>query len=373
MEHSMKEFLVVSFNGYYELVGEQEIFKDVKYYKLDPDDDYNTLLSVHNTFNKIAIIPYVFIDQNTMEPAKEYGGQNLSLDLRNFDQVIVVCYEILMGPIDEHLAILQKQYNNTNIRIINTDTMLAEDRTNSNIFLYPVIMTDVWYTNQYRDTSNSSCKIKLFDALLGINKAHRKFVFYNLHKANLLEKSLVSLTSLPNETKTGKRRTWYYSSELRRLETSDVTNTIEEKQPFSGFNLIGHSKPLSHQVPWNIYAHSWYSIVAETHIDILHTTEKLGKPLLAKRLFVLFAAPFMLERLHNLGFKTFDKIIDESYDREIDNEKRWSMAFDQIIALSKLDPVEVYKQVDDVVTYNHQLALDKEYWFSPLRNWIFKN
>jgi hypothetical protein len=368
----MSDVVVISFNGFYELVGERELFNDVcAYYKLNDTDDYNSILSQHPTCKKIAVVPYFFVDENTMEPAKGHTPENLIADLSNFDLVILVCYEILMGPLEEHLSLARVRYNNTNVRVIVTDTD-PNDRVHKSVFLYPVIMTDVWFTHQYQETYRLE-KPKLFDALLGLNKAHRKFVFFSLHKADLLERSYVSLTALPNETKTGQRRVWYYSSDLKQLESKDVVESLDQNNNlFTGYNLIREKKPLSHQIPWNIYANSWYSIVAETHENILHTTEKIAKPLFAKRLFVLFGAPYMLQRLRDIGFKTFESIIDESYDLEVDSELRWAKAFDQVIALSKMDPVEVHKRLEAILEYNYQLCSDKEYWFNPLRTWIYK-
>ena len=365
--------VVISFNGFYELVGERELFKDaVAYYKVDGTDDFNSILGQHDQLKKIAVVPYFFVDENTMEPAKGHTPENLIADLSHFDVVVLVCYEILMGPLEEHLALARRRYNNSNIRVIVTDTD-PDDRAHNSVFLYPVIMTDVWFTHQYQNTYMTE-KPKLFDALLGLNKAHRKFVFFSLHKANLLDSSYVSLTALPNETKTGQRRVWYYSTDLKQLESKDVVASLDQNNNlFTGYNLIQEKKPLSHQVPWNIYAHSWYSIVAETHENILHTTEKIAKPLFAKRLFVLFGAPYMLQRLRDLGFKTFDSVIDESYDLEVDNNLRWAQAFEQVVALSQMDPVSVHQKIEDVLEYNYQLCIDKEYWLAPLRTWIYKN
>ena len=42
--------------------------------------------------------------------------------------------------------------------------------------------------------------------------------------------------------------------------------------------------------------------------------QNLVVSIFAKRLFVLFAEPFYLKKLKALGYKTFDSIIDESYD-----------------------------------------------------------
>jgi hypothetical protein len=54
-------------------------------------------------------------------------------------------------------------------------------------------------------------------------------------------------------------------------------------------------------------------------------TEKTAKPIWAKRLFVMFGTPGFLKKLHELGFKTFDHVIDESYDSMLNAQQNEDM------------------------------------------------
>ena len=67
------------------------------------------------------------------------------------------------------------------------------------------------------------------------------------------------------------------------------------------------------------YAEYFIEIVGET--DILTTnwiTEKTVKNLFIGKPFIIMGAPGSLAKIKDLGFRTFDKWIDESYD-EIEN------------------------------------------------------
>ena len=61
-----------------------------------------------------------------------------------------------------------------------------------------------------------------------------------------------------------------------------------------------------------------------------------------------------MEILKSYGFKTFDSIIDESYDKEVDLDKRMDMVLDELERLSKIDLVELTPILD----YNYNLLLD---------------
>jgi siderophore synthetase component len=76
--------------------------------------------------------------------------------------------------------------------------------------------------------------------------------------------------------------------------------------------------------------------------------------MLAQRVFVMFAPAFFLKHLKFLGFRTFDSVIDESYDEEFIDVKRFQMAFREMLSLTQRDPVEIYKQVQDILEHNRQ-------------------
>ena len=106
----------------------------------------------------------------------------------------------------------------------------------------------------------------------------------------------------------------------------------------------------------DIYNQTQYSAMIETtvHNDFAMFSEKEAKPIIAKRPFVIFGSMKHLEAFRSLGFKTFDKVIDESYDMIEDKEQRWVATLDSMQKLSLLDPVDVYRQLADVLEHNRQ-------------------
>jgi hypothetical protein len=135
---------------------------------------------------------------------------------------------------------------------------------------------------------------------------------------------------------------------------TDHIDSSEFMVPYHG----SKSCLLSVLLPWRIYNNSWFSIVSESEAEREYFTEKTAKPLLGKRLFVLFAAKGALRSLRKAGFQTFGSVIDESYDDIADTETRFKKAWDQVEYLFRCDLAEVYEKILPVLEHNQQLMLE---------------
>ena len=87
-------------------------------------------------------------------------------------------------------------------------------------------------------------------------------------------------------------------------------------------------------------------------------TEKILIPILFKKPFLNLGPLHGLKILKSYGFKTFDSIIDESYDTEVDLDKRMDMVLDELERLSKIDLVELTENLKPTLDYNYNLLLD---------------
>ena len=83
---------------------------------------------------------------------------------------------------------------------------------------------------------------------------------------------------------------------------------------------------------WKHYQETFLSIVSETCFDnnSIYFSEKTIKPLLHMHPFIMMSTPYTLQKLNELGFKTFDGFIDESYDREEQTKARFQMILREI-------------------------------------------
>lgn len=100
----------------------------------------------------------------------------------------------------------------------------------------------------------------------------------------------------------------------------------------------------------------WH-IVTETvfYYDKLHLTEKIFKPIVAQRPFMLAAAPGNLAYLKSYGFQTFDRWIDESYDTIQDPDQRLQAIVGQtqrLCAMSDSDLRSMHREMQPVLEHN---------------------
>lgn len=100
----------------------------------------------------------------------------------------------------------------------------------------------------------------------------------------------------------------------------------------------------------------WH-IVTETvfYYNKLHLTEKIFKPIASKQPFMLIAAPGNLAYLKSYGFKTFDCVIDESYDTILDNDLRIDAVAQELKRLCNMTSKEkqtVLEAIMPIVEYN---------------------
>lgn len=110
------------------------------------------------------------------------------------------------------------------------------------------------------------------------------------------------------------------------------------------------------------YTNSYCNIVFETLFDAdgsggTFLTEKTFKPIKHGQPFVVAAPPGTLQTLRSLGYRTFDSVIDNSYDTITDNTLRWLAVRGVIETInnSNLEQFRLACQAD--VEHNQRLFL----------------
>ena len=110
------------------------------------------------------------------------------------------------------------------------------------------------------------------------------------------------------------------------------------------------------------YDRSWFSVVTETEMRPWPSriTEKPLKPLANFHPFLVLGNPGALALLKKLGFESFAKVFDESYDDELDPLKRYRLVYAEFLRLCSLDEAELDRleaTVSEVVVFNARRAL----------------
>lgn len=116
-----------------------------------------------------------------------------------------------------------------------------------------------------------------------------------------------------------------------------------------------------------------FELVNETHADgTLMITEKTFWPILAELPFFIFSSVGALHELRKYGYQTYSPYIDESYDTEVNLEKRAFMIVTEMEKLYKMritDPdkfYNIYHKMKIVAKHNKELFLETKADYSDI-------
>jgi len=128
------------------------------------------------------------------------------------------------------------------------------------------------------------------------------------------------------------------------------TDHLPDEQRFTFFPVYSNKK--------EFYRYSYVHITTETDFDKDETpffSEKTWRPILNLQPFIYMGNYAALNKLHQLGFKTFHPFIDESYDLEKDHKKRFALIKQEILKIAQLPIGQLndwYHSITDVLIHN---------------------
>ncbi len=116
------------------------------------------------------------------------------------------------------------------------------------------------------------------------------------------------------------------------------------------------------------FANAYLNIILESHMDVDQSygaflTEKTFKPIKNAQPFVIFGGPSSLRLLRRMGYRTFQGIIDNSYDDIVDTTRRWEAAINltlELINLNNKQLRELYRACQQDLIHNQQLFLENK-------------
>jgi len=126
-----------------------------------------------------------------------------------------------------------------------------------------------------------------------------------------------------------------------------------------------------------LYTSTYLNVISETNfytkIDGYESSrfysEKTFKPIVQKHPFIAVTVPNFLPKLRWLGYKTFSPFIDESYDEELDDNKRLLKISNEIERLSKLEGKELEDYLvgcKAICEHNYNTLMSKTQFSHPL-------
>ena len=216
---------------------------------------------------------------------------------------------------------------------------------------YPTILKDYeydiwhgdktyfWYLMQTRYISRNfyfDHSKKQYDFLY-LNKAqrpHRDLLFDSLMKEDVLSNSL-------------------YSYHHRGIS---LKKEYEIPQYRDSYPRYGADRDL-YERPYNSTA---MNLVSETSADEIFMTEKIWKPIVARQPFIVHADYGYLKELRALGFKTFAKQIDETYDDTPNLTERTAKIVSLCKSIKAGTHKNLYESTRSIRDHNYRIFFDKD-------------
>lgn len=345
-----------------------EIFHNIQHYV---DSDANTKIAFVNGLNS-----YDLPQTEEQRIAEVTDGKKFCQEIAIVKSVSVAVFVFDNEFHHYHNQILQ-QHQEPHIHWV---LPICPNHNLQNYKILTYNMQWEWTVNPYTQhladrlqcINNDMVKPYLFDALLGwpgephrpkLNKIFVDRAVNQSNQSHLFFLRILRTTSIESFD----QLVWEPEVQVH----SRVNNTANM------VNYLGCELPLSKIVPVTIYNQCAYSVVAETSDDNNYSffTEKIIKPILARRLFVVFSGANFLYNLKKLGYKTFDTVIDESYDTIEDHQQRWTAAFAQCEKLCKMDQLWVQSQIKHIVDHNFATAVNTQWhanFVEPIKQCVTK-
>ena len=245
------------------------------------------------------------------------------------------------------------------------DTICLENGFKNWYYFFHGFAALTWYRDyQYiPNFENHFTKVFIsYNRLVTKDRSYRLNLISHLHERDLLKHGHVSLILQDNGLGTWQEELLDTESKLSLDAKIRVEKNIRELKDgliIDADNPPGHASANTGIEEISMHTSALWHLVTETvfYDNKKHLTEKIFKPITAKRPFVLVGAQGNLAYLKSYGFKTFDRWIDESYDDEPDPDKRILLIIEQVEKLCSMSTSQLnsmYNEMKSTLEYNFQ-------------------
>jgi hypothetical protein len=224
--------------------------------------------------------------------------------------------------------------------------------------------------NNYVKEHNLQKRNKKFTCLIRADKVWRKIYANFIYQLQLVDDGYFSYTGYKYET------SHCGLDDIDQWQDYDDTLVpdllgFELQIPFKCDELSDNEHNNHKLIDHKFYTDAYFNFVVETHFDndTCFLTEKTFKPILNLQPFIIAGNPGSLALLKDLGYKTFEDVIKESYDLHTDHRKRMSelikISYD-LCKLSDTHHMRIQSILADILQYN------QKHFLAPKANRINK-
>lgn len=239
------------------------------------------------------------------------------------------------------------------------------------------------FQEQIKFKEDNIGSIKIYNALQKRPRAHRAWLFNELHKANLLNDGINSMNVFDFN------HTHFEGRNMPQDEFQAIIGLlpmVPDENP-SGSNAekfaSGDSGAYLNQFNENTMLNSWVTVISEASFgDHDHTcfiSEKSFKPIACTHPFIMAGNRHSLKRFKEMGYMTFHPFIDESYD-ELPTWERMDAIIRELQRIKGMLPskrLEWYRQMQHIFEHNHKTFYNNNRQIVPaplesLRNYVLQ-
>lgn len=215
-----------------------------------------------------------------------------------------------------------------------------------------------WQRNKETDPAaiHTNFRNQDFTVLSRTHKWWRATAVADLYRNNLLENSY-----------------WSYNTEVTindqfkdnpiEIDTLEIRNYLPEfiaGGPYRADQLTAVEHNDHSRIELNHYTDSYCNIILETHFDADQSggtflTEKTFKVLKHGQPFVIVGPAGSLAALRNLGYRTFDHCMDNTYDLIENNTQRWQAVLDTVRQLKNHNMKKWFTSCSEDLKHNQNL------------------
>lgn len=195
-------------------------------------------------------------------------------------------------------------------------------------------------------------RIRDFNCLQKRLRAHRIWFYNILYKEGLIDHGLISMN--PCEHKSS-----YFEGKWLTADEIQESNKLLPLLVYGKNNNERDDSYYIRRITDQVFKDSWVSVISEASFGdsdgTVFLSEKIFKPIACLHPFIVVGNKNSLAHLRELGYKTFNGFIDESYDSLPTFERFEAIirAIKKVIAIP--NKVEWYRSMQDILLHNYNV------------------
>ena len=211
------------------------------------------------------------------------------------------------------------------------------------------------YEKNYSYKVENQNQIKTFNCLQKRLRPHRIWLYKYLVDADLVNEGIISMNPFH------PRQTFFEGRHIDETDTQKYNAGLPKLVNGKNNNEFSDNYYIR-RITTDVFLDSWLSIVSEASAgesdETIFISEKIFKPIICFHPFIVVSNQGYLEKLKEMGYKTFDGFIDESYDKMPNVFDRYNLIIDNIKKISSIkDKLSWFNSLESILIHNYETLM----------------